>query len=83
MSYQHILLPTDGSPLSERAVHAGIALAKAVGARVTGLYVAPAPTPVVFEGLMPVGLMTAEERAEAIQRWGNVLVAKRPEGRAR
>ena len=68
MSYQHILLPTDGSPLSERAVRAGIDLAKAVGARITGLYVAPAPTPVVFEGLMPVAWMTAEEHAQAIER---------------
>ncbi|HET9823060.1 MAG TPA: universal stress protein [Burkholderiaceae bacterium] len=68
MSYQHILLPTDGSPLSERAARAGIDLASALGARVTALYVAPAPTPVVFEGLMPVGLMTSEEHAAAIER---------------
>ena len=38
--YTHILLPTDGSELSQRAVRHGIQLAKAVGARVTGLSVA-------------------------------------------
>ena len=37
--FAHILIPTDGSPLSERAIAQGIRLAKATGARVTGLYV--------------------------------------------
>jgi nucleotide-binding universal stress UspA family protein len=36
--YRHILLPTDGSALSKKAVRAGIALARKVGARVTGFY---------------------------------------------
>jgi nucleotide-binding universal stress UspA family protein len=35
--YRHILLPTDGSPASARAAEAGIALAKAVGARATAM----------------------------------------------
>jgi nucleotide-binding universal stress UspA family protein len=33
--YKHILIPTDGSELSGRAVHAGIDLASAMKARVT------------------------------------------------
>lgn len=33
--YSHIVLPTDGSPLSEHAIDQGVAFAKAVGARVT------------------------------------------------
>ena len=33
--YKHILIPTDGSELSEMALREGIALAKALGARVT------------------------------------------------
>jgi len=37
--YKHILLPTDGSPLSEIAIEGGVGLAKALGARVTGLHV--------------------------------------------
>jgi len=37
--YQHILIPTDGSELSKIALHEGIALAKALGARVTALTV--------------------------------------------
>ncbi|HEV2540122.1 MAG TPA: universal stress protein [Frateuria sp.] len=37
--YKHILLPTDGSEVSDRAVDAGIELAKALSARVYGLHV--------------------------------------------
>jgi nucleotide-binding universal stress UspA family protein len=37
--YKHILLPTDGSELSRVAMEHGIALAKAIGARVTALVV--------------------------------------------
>jgi nucleotide-binding universal stress UspA family protein len=33
--YQHILIPTDGSELSQMAIREGVALAKALGARVT------------------------------------------------
>jgi len=39
--YRHILIPTDGSPLSEAAVKQGVALARALNARVTGLTVSP------------------------------------------
>jgi nucleotide-binding universal stress UspA family protein len=37
--YRHILIPTDGSPLAEKGVHEGIALAKQLGARITALIV--------------------------------------------
>ena len=37
--YRHILLPTDGAELSKAAMKHGIALAKAIGARVTALVV--------------------------------------------
>ena len=33
--YNHILIPTDGSELSNMAIYEGVALAKALGARVT------------------------------------------------
>ena len=39
--FKHILLPTDGSQFSERAVFHGIELARQTGARVTGIYAAP------------------------------------------
>ncbi len=37
--YKHILIAFDGSELSEKALRQGIQLAKAVGAKVTALYV--------------------------------------------
>jgi nucleotide-binding universal stress UspA family protein len=39
--YKHILIPTDGSPLSLKAVKVGARLAKRFNAKVTGLYVIP------------------------------------------
>jgi len=35
--YKHILIPTDGSDLSLKAVQHGLSLAKAVGAKVRAL----------------------------------------------
>jgi nucleotide-binding universal stress UspA family protein len=37
--YKHILIPIDGSELARKAIPYGIALAKAVGAKVTGITV--------------------------------------------
>ena len=39
--FKHILMPTDGSEHSERAVERGIELAKLCGAKVTGIHVMP------------------------------------------
>jgi nucleotide-binding universal stress UspA family protein len=39
--YKHILIPTDGSELSEMAVHQGMAFAKSINAKVTVLTVSP------------------------------------------
>jgi nucleotide-binding universal stress UspA family protein len=37
--YSHILIPTDGSELSKMALYEGVALAKALGARVSAVTV--------------------------------------------
>jgi nucleotide-binding universal stress UspA family protein len=39
--FKHLLLPTDGSKLSDRAVQRGLELANALGARVTTVHVIP------------------------------------------
>jgi nucleotide-binding universal stress UspA family protein len=39
--FQHLLVPTDGSPLAEAAGRQAVALARALSARVTGLGVKP------------------------------------------
>jgi nucleotide-binding universal stress UspA family protein len=45
--FKNILVPTDGSAMSRKAAEKAIALAQSVGARVTGLHVAPAYHPQV------------------------------------
>lgn len=52
--YKHILLPTDGSALSEVAIASGLQFAKSVGARVTGFYVIVQRPLESFEDYAPV-----------------------------
>jgi nucleotide-binding universal stress UspA family protein len=66
--FKHILLPTDGSDISNEAARAGVMLAKALGARVTGFFAAPPPTPVVYSHFIPVGFMSPEEHAKLIEK---------------
>jgi nucleotide-binding universal stress UspA family protein len=68
--YRHILLPTDGSALSEIAIENGIRFAKAIGAKVTGLYVIVERAPASFEDYAPVEIeappleLVAKQEAE-------------------
>ena len=52
--YKHILLPTDGSALSQVAVDSGLKFAMAVGAKVTGFCVMVDRPPDTFEEYAPV-----------------------------
>ncbi|OGA23411.1 MAG: hypothetical protein A3I02_10890 [Betaproteobacteria bacterium RIFCSPLOWO2_02_FULL_67_26] len=52
--FKHILLPTDGSKLSNKAVKRGIELARKVRARLTALHVVPAFKLMVDEGITPL-----------------------------
>lgn len=66
--FKNILIPTDGSADSRAAIAAGVELAEALGARVTGFFAAPAATPVLYKGFIPVRYMSPEEHAELIER---------------
>src|SRR4051812_26169930 len=46
--YRNVLVPTDGSKLAARGIKAGVKLAEALGARVTGVYVIPPYTPPMY-----------------------------------
>jgi nucleotide-binding universal stress UspA family protein len=46
--FKHILITTDGSRLALKGVKAGVKLAKALGARITGVYVIPPYTPPMY-----------------------------------
>ena len=48
--FNHILIATDGSAISNKAARAGIALAKALGARVTAYYAVDAIQALYVEG---------------------------------
>ena len=53
-AYKHILVPTDGSALSLKAAKAAVALAKAIDAKLTALYVIPLWYPTLgAEGMRP------------------------------
>ncbi|HVF65933.1 MAG TPA: universal stress protein [Casimicrobiaceae bacterium] len=67
--YQHILVPTDGSELSAKAVQHAIGLAKALGARMTAVYASPEfPVPIILEGVVlePMSLDDYEDRAREL-----------------
>ena len=75
MMFKHILLPTDGSPLSEKGVKRGIAFAKGVKARVTTMHVVPQFRILADEGMLPTSaaaqlrqrlVAEAESRAQRI-----------------
>lgn len=59
--FRHILIPTDGSPISAKAVKAGVALAKEIGAKLTGYYaIEPVQQRIYGEGYMIGRKMVAE-----------------------
>lgn len=51
---RHILVPTDGSALSEAAIYDAVALARTLNARVTGLCVEPEPPTTVYAEGIPL-----------------------------
>lgn len=65
--FKNILIPTDGSEQSQRAVSTGIELAKLHGARVTGIHVIPDyHLLIAYEGAFdPVTEERIEEEAKA------------------
>lgn len=65
--YKHILIPTDGSKVSRQAIVAGVKLAKALGARVTGFYATPPATPLEFRGLLPA-YVDPQKHARAVEK---------------
>jgi nucleotide-binding universal stress UspA family protein len=74
--YKHILVPTDGSPLSRAAALSAVKLAHAVGARITGLFAAPAATPLAYRGLLPVGLRTPQKSAALIEKAAHQVLSR-------
>jgi nucleotide-binding universal stress UspA family protein len=67
--YSHILVCTDGSKLSQKAIRAAASLAKALDARLTGAYVgAPYTAPIYSEGMIYAANTTRSQYQKAVQR---------------
>ncbi len=67
--YKHILVPTDGSRLSAKAIKAAVGLAKLAGAKLTGVYVmAPWTPPSYGEGVMYMADLSPQSYRKAVER---------------
>ena len=73
--FKHILIPTDGSKLSEAALHAGLQLAKEQGAEVTVLYVMPDYSALMYASEGMVTYNPSELRKDAEKTADKVLQA--------
>ncbi len=60
--FKHILLPTDGTELSENAAKSAVEFAKSVGARISAIYVRQEYSPILAtEGLGYIDPLTVEQ----------------------
>ena len=66
--YKHILVPTDGSNLSARAIHEAVAFARSNGARISGFYAAPQYSVQVYGDFIPPDFITPQEFARQSKR---------------
>ena len=77
MAYRNILVPTDGSSRPRRAIATAVSLARALGARITGIYVIAEGVPTAFSGsrLYGSGVMSREYR-ELAKREAQTILAQ-------
>ena len=75
--YKHVLMPYDGSPLSERALTEGIAFAKNVGSKITLLHVvAPYHIPVSRGYVSPALKELEAQHLEELRKSAGEMLAK-------
>jgi len=67
--FKHVLIPTDGSTLAARGARAGVKLAKALGARVSGVYVIPPYVPPMYgEGAIYVPALAPQDYRKMMEK---------------
>ena len=66
--FRHILIPTDGSKRSRKCAEAGVRLARALGARVTGFFAAPPATPILYKAMLPAGYAAPYEHEQMTKK---------------
>ena len=74
--FKHILLPTDGSPLSDKGVLQGIAFAKRIKARVTTIHVVPEFRALSDETMLPNSFAIREKFLQEARARGQRIVDK-------
>ena len=83
--YRHVVIATDGSELSEKAIAQGLALAKALGAKVTAVTVTE-PLPSLLAGeamnILPLHDYEKAAAANAARILGGVATAAKASGMA-
>ena len=62
--FRNILVPTDGSALSRKAIRRAVQLAREQGARITGLHVVAPYSPNVSEDIAPRNFETPQQYAK-------------------
>jgi nucleotide-binding universal stress UspA family protein len=78
--FRNILVPTDGSALSRKAIKRAVQLAKEQKARVTGFYVGPPWNPRGSEDVSLYRVVSPQQHAEAVKKTANrILEAVRKE----
>lgn len=70
--YKRILIATDGSPLSDKAIESGLQLASLCGASVVALKVVPRYPRSYFEGSAP---LNRDDVKQVEQRWSDAALA--------
>jgi nucleotide-binding universal stress UspA family protein len=74
--YRNILVATDGSQLSAKAITQAIALARALGAKLTGFYASPDyPLPAYADGVMYEAVTPREYAATCKKQADRILSA--------
>src|ERR1035437_1153862 len=66
--FKHILVPTDGSPLSLRAAKAAVRFARANGAGITAVYGTPQYRPDISGDYIPASFVSLPEFAKQVKK---------------
>ncbi len=73
--YRHILLPTDGSALSRKAVQSAVHFARHIGARLTGIHIMPVLHQVRLEAWLHHDPQYARRKKEFFEKRANDYLA--------
>jgi nucleotide-binding universal stress UspA family protein len=74
--FKHVLLPTDGSKVARKAIKAGIALAKELGAKVTAYYAIDAMSAYSYAEGYPIGGAVLKEFEKRAREQGAKYLAE-------